>query len=329
MKLVNSQNRINELMARFVAQIEGEASMGKTDLNKAAETILIPLLNEVYGWSLKNINYSEDNNNYPGIDLADEEARVCIQVTATSSLEKVKHTLEQFSKHSQYLKYSRLVIFILKKKQASYSETTIQTIIQNRFDFDPRKHIWDYCTILKEISNFQVDKALKIQEILEANFGDERQFLASPVGCLEQTIGWRETCRELLNHWKGLTTNILTKRNGVRFQLDEIFVPLGMVERQQKPKHRLNGGSPEQGSELYEEKVIPISQDDFFEQVLRQRQSKTSQGSRIAIIGEPGAGKTTQLQKIGDWILKETDGIPIWDFVGSNRQKATEGVFAK
>jgi predicted NACHT family NTPase len=58
--------------------------------------------------------------------------------------------------------------------------------------------------------------------------------------------------------------------------------------------------------------VTPISHNDFFENVLRQGQSQYSQGKRIAIIGEPGAGKTTQLQKIGDWILQETDGIPIW-----------------
>jgi predicted NACHT family NTPase len=115
-----------------------------------------------------------------------------------------------------------------------------------------------------------------------------------------------------LEQWKGLTTNALTKPDGVRFQLDDVFVPLGVVERQAKPRHAYFEGAPERGSELYEEKVTPISHDDFFENVLRQRHSQYSQGRRIAIIGEPGAGKTTQLQKIGDWILKETDGIPIW-----------------
>ncbi|MGI0493072.1 NACHT domain-containing protein [Alkalinema pantanalense CENA528] len=126
-------------------------------------------------------------------------------------------------------------------------------------------------------------------------------------------INWREICRNPLSFWKGLTTNALMGRSGVRFQLDKIFVPLGVVERREQSKYRSNdGASAEKGSELYEEKITPISQDDFFEQVLRQQQSKYSQGKRIAIIGEPGAGKTTQLQKIGDWILKETDGIPIW-----------------
>lgn len=125
-------------------------------------------------------------------------------------------------------------------------------------------------------------------------------------------IKWREICRELLNQSKGLTSNALTTRNGVCFQLDEIFVPLGVVEKEERSKHCPEDGSPEKSSVLYEEKTTPISQSDFFEQVLRQQLSKQSQGKRIAIIGEPGAGKTTQLQKIGDWILNETDGIPIW-----------------
>lgn len=313
MKLVNAQNRIQELMSRFVVQIEMGAAMSRTDLNKVAETILIPLLNEVYSWNLENINYTENDNNYPGIDLVDEIARISIQVTATPTLEKVKHTLKQFIKRNQYLKYDRLIIYILKRKQDSYSEKAIQGIIQNKFNFESQKNIWDYCDILKEVSNFQIDKTLRVKEILEAYFGEDRRFPSMLADRSRQKIDWRETCRDLLSHWKGLTTNGLMRRNGVRFQLDEIFVPLGVVERRVKPKYRSNdGASAEQGSELYEEKITPISQNDFFEHVLRQRQSKHSQGKRIAIIGEPGAGKTTQLQKIGDWVLEETDGIPIW-----------------
>ena len=165
---------------------------------------------------------------------------------------------------------------------------------------------------------WEITRGLSVQqrsEILGApllSTANTKQLSALIVSNQEQETKWRENCLELLNQWKGLTTNVLTTRNGVRFELDEMFVPLGVVERRQKPRYGFDGGSPEKGSELYEEKVTPISQDAFFEQVLRQGQSKNSQGNRIAIIGEPGAGKTTQLQKIGDWILKETDGIPIW-----------------
>jgi len=306
MNLEISLKRIIQLMSRFVTEIKGEASMGRTDLNKAAETILIPILNEIYGWNLENVNYIEDNNNHPGIDLVDKAARICVQVTATTSAEKVKHTLEQFIKHEQYLEYDRLIVFFLQEKKQSYPSATIQKIAQGKLNFDIQRDLWDYRDLLKEISNFQIERVNKVLEILETNFGDDKQIKPG------QEIDWRETCQDLLEQWKGLTTNSLTKPDGVRFQLDDVFVPLGVVERKRKPRHAHSEGSPERGSELYKEKVTPISHNDFFENVLRQGQSQYSQGKRIAIIGEPGAGKTTQLQKIGDWILQETDDIPLW-----------------
>jgi hypothetical protein len=309
MNLEISLKHVNQLMSRFVTEIKGEASMGRTDLNKAAETILIPLLNEIYGWNLVNVNYAEDDNNYPGIDLADKAAKISIQVTATTSSEKVKHTLRQFVKYEQYLEYDRLIIFFLKERQIYKSKTTqtFQDIVQGKIDFDDDKDIWDWHNLLKEVASFQIDRVNRIREILEDNFGGDRQ------PKLKQETNWRETCQVLLEQWKGLTTNALTTTpDRVSFQIDDVFVPLGVVERKQKPRHAHSDGSPEQGSELYDEKVTPISQNDFFENVLRQGQSQYSQGRRIAIIGEPGAGKTTHLQKIGDWILKETDDIPIW-----------------
>ena len=45
---------------------------------------------------------------------------------------------------------------------------------------------------------------------------------------------------------------------------------------------------------------------------MRQGKSDISQGRKIAIIGEPGAGKTTRLQKIADWILEQDLGLPVW-----------------
>jgi energy-coupling factor transporter ATP-binding protein EcfA2 len=172
MKLDQSQKRINELMSLFVVQIEGSASMNMTDLNKTAENVLIPLLNEVYGWDLKNLNSSEEDINYPGIDLGDETAKISVQVTATSKLGKIEETLNQFIKKAYYRKYNRLIIYILKKKQNSYSKTAIQKLIQNTFNFDPQKDIWDFRNILQEVKNLQIEQTLKIEEILEANFGE-------------------------------------------------------------------------------------------------------------------------------------------------------------
>ncbi|HAH55184.1 MAG TPA: hypothetical protein DCM02_07860, partial [Flavobacterium sp.] len=123
-------------------------------------------------------------------------------------------------------------------------------------------------------------------------------------------IDWREICQELLNQRKWLTTNPLT--TGVRFNLDDIFVELGVVERPEKHQYTPDNHTLPLSTKNNDDKVAPISYDDFFTKVLKEKQSAKSQGSRIAIIGEAGAGKTTQLQKIGEWILEETDDIPIW-----------------
>jgi hypothetical protein len=178
MKLEISLKRVNELFSRFEAQVKNEASISKTDLNKTAETIFKPLLNEIYGWNLENANYAEDDNNHPGIDLGDKAARVCIQVTATTSPEKVKHTLRQFIKHEQYLEYDRLIVFFLKEKR-SYQKRVIkafQDIVQDKVIFDAEGDIWDCRNLYKEISNFQIERVNQIREILEANFGGDHQF---------------------------------------------------------------------------------------------------------------------------------------------------------
>ncbi|MEG3958054.1 HEAT repeat domain-containing protein [Microcoleus sp. herbarium2] len=123
----------------------------------------------------------------------------------------------------------------------------------------------------------------------------------------DELINWQEICRQNLAQQKQLTTNAFTNANGMTPQLDEIYVPLGIVER--KPSKPPSRDRPE---EKEEEKLIPIAEERFFEDVLRQGQSEISQGRKIAIIGEPGSGKTTRLQKIADWILEQDLGLPIW-----------------
>lgn len=172
MKLLQVQNRINELMSVFVAQVKGATAMGQTDINRVSETVLIPLFAEVYGYkNLKNLNYTEGPN-YPGIDLGDEVARVAFQITSTANNEKVKDTLRKFADYELYKKYDRVIIYLLTEKQKSYSDAGYAAIIQGRFTFDADRDILDYRDVLGAVAEFQVERLLKIQNILEANFGE-------------------------------------------------------------------------------------------------------------------------------------------------------------
>ena len=86
--LQKCQARIGELIARFVTEIKGGTAMSRTDLNRVAESVLVPLFRAVYGYeSLRNLNHTE-RMNFPGIDLADDTAKVAFQVTATSTRSK-------------------------------------------------------------------------------------------------------------------------------------------------------------------------------------------------------------------------------------------------
>ncbi|MBD1937009.1 HEAT repeat domain-containing protein [Microcoleus sp. FACHB-68] len=124
-------------------------------------------------------------------------------------------------------------------------------------------------------------------------------------------INWQEVCRAMLEEEKKqwLTTHSLRGCGDRR--IFDMYVPLGLVERQAQPPRPAPHTSPESGSQLYQEKVTPIEHKKFFEQVIKQGQSPKSQGRRIANIGEPGAGKTTLLQILAFKVL-ENGGLPIW-----------------
>lgn len=170
MNLLESRNRIRELMSFFVVQVKGSGAMGQKDINTVSETVLIPLFSEVYGYcNLRNLNTTE-RTNYPAIDLVDDDARVAFQITSRPDLGKVKDTLQEFSEWELYLKYDRLFIYILTEKQQSYSKDSCDRIVQGKFNFDPSRDILDYRDILKAIADFQFFKTRRIQGILEDNF---------------------------------------------------------------------------------------------------------------------------------------------------------------
>ncbi|MEG4799991.1 HEAT repeat domain-containing protein [Microcoleus sp. ARI1-B5] len=126
-------------------------------------------------------------------------------------------------------------------------------------------------------------------------------------------IDWRETCRAAAQTKRQAANTFFANDLGRKIDLDEIHVPLGLIERQQKPQRR-DDFSPQTGSQAYQEaeKLTPLSYDEFCEKVLANSDSPKSKGKRLAVIGEPGAGKTTQLFKIGDRILAETKYLPVW-----------------
>jgi Effector-associated domain 4/NACHT domain len=103
----------------------------------------------------------------------------------------------------------------------------------------------------------------------------------------KSTIDWHKICRQALD--TSLSSNSLMGNIGKSFDLNDIYLPLGVEERR----------SIEEDSIYYE----PTE--------LITKLLATDETNRTAIIGTPGAGKTTLLQKIALSLL-EANCLPIW-----------------
>ena len=220
-------------MSIFVTQVNGSTAMTMTDINHAAETVLIPLFREVYGYKdLKNLN-SEEEVNYPAIDLADENARVAIQITSTANSEKIKHTLEQFIKFKLYEKYDRLIVYILTDKQKSYSGEGFSQIIQGCFQFDKGQDILDYRDILAQVDAFQLDRVRAVERILEENFGDNSTSLGVQEDIFAIRVEQRQVAEEA-NQARTVQTEalIIAQQKATQQQTQDLGNMLEAMRRQ-------------------------------------------------------------------------------------------------
>ncbi|MEQ9550587.1 MAG: NACHT domain-containing protein, partial [Coleofasciculus sp. G3-WIS-01] len=129
----------------------------------------------------------------------------------------------------------------------------------------------------------------------------------------DEGINWREICHEMLEKQRRATSNILMQEESAKFEREQIYVPLALVERRKQDK-RDREFLPEKGTQLYEpqyQETQRFEHDAFLSQILEKGEGK-SQGKQIALIGEPGAGKTTLLHAIAFWLLENNLGLPIW-----------------
>ncbi len=132
---------------------------------------------------------------------------------------------------------------------------------------------------------------------------------------------WHKICRDRLHaqEQQRLTTNQLTFKDGMAYELDDIPLNLGLVERKKAPKIH-DEISPERSIQPSEYEIgKKFKYSEFLNQVLStQQQGNATKKTRIAIIGEPGAGKTTLLQKIA-FEVDKNGGLPIVVSLGDLR----------
>ena len=153
MKQLELINQFREGLAEVSKEVEMSSAMSLYDINVICENLFCGIFRELYGFSgLRNLNEGEKKN-YPGIDLADEQNRVAIQVTSDKTLEKVKDTIKKIRAHKLYEKYDRFIVYCLINKQGSYSQDSIDKECGGLLEFRVSQDIIDYKDLATKAAN--------------------------------------------------------------------------------------------------------------------------------------------------------------------------------
>jgi len=172
MNRIDFLNKINTYAARFVLEVEGFNATNQYHINIHAESFLIPVLNEVFGLNLENLN-STQRKNYPAIDLADFKNRVAFQITAPSNVEKIKGTIEKFFRHELDTAFDVLYVYIITHKNEKYNEEKLQALIPANFTFLSSEHVIDKDAILQKINSISSTPRIQtIAKLYEHEFSD-------------------------------------------------------------------------------------------------------------------------------------------------------------
>ncbi len=124
--------------------------IGKTDLNTDCEDFFCKLLNLVYKLNLENLNKLKVN--FPAIDLGDDNARICLQVTSRDDIIKIRETLDAFERNKLYNEYDKINILILGDKGRHSAKLNYEHC---EFNYD--ENLFDINDLSKEIAKKDTD----------------------------------------------------------------------------------------------------------------------------------------------------------------------------
>jgi len=187
--------------------------------------------------------------------------------------------------------------------QAQGGMVLISQVVKEDIEADPLEDVELYYQGKFYLKGFEDEQS----EIYEVLWDDKKP---TPID------EWLSICKNRFDQYQELTTkNLLTNSNIKNFK--DVYTPLALVVRKKKSEQTKQqsterGSRPQEDAKRSEEEtLLQISEDGFLE-ALRSGNTSVSQGLRIAIVGEPGSGKTTRLQRLAKWIFDEELGLPIW-----------------
>lgn len=159
-------SRLQKQLGTLVSSVEIAGQNNLSSTHVVAETTLAGLLNRVYGWKLINANAIKQN--CPGVDLVDADRNIAIQVTATRTAEKVRHTLEEVAKSG--ILYKKLVILTITNAHPTPAMLTCTVP-----SYTGSVEIWNIPDVFRDAKELDPIKLDELTKYMEAELGPIRE----------------------------------------------------------------------------------------------------------------------------------------------------------
>ena len=160
-------NYIEEKLHTLSSRIETKGKLNLLDLHVHSENFYLYFFNLIYCYKLENLNTKLQN--VEAIDLIDHKNKILIQVSATSTKQKIELALSKdiIKKYNGYtfkfISISKDSSDLRKKNYAN----------PHSINFTPTKDIYDIVTILKDIQSKNIDEIKAIYDFIKKELGGE------------------------------------------------------------------------------------------------------------------------------------------------------------
>jgi len=161
-------NYIEEKLHTLAYRITTNGKLNILHLHLHSESFYLHFFNLLYGYNLTNLN--ESLQNVEAIDLIDSNKKIIIQVSSTSTKQKIESSLEKDLIKQYSDKYTFKFISIAKEANNLRDKNFKNP---HSITFSPRSDIYDITSILNTILFADIDKQKEIYQFIKKELGDE------------------------------------------------------------------------------------------------------------------------------------------------------------
>lgn len=160
-------NYIDEKFETLASRIRKNGKLNILALHLHSEFFYQYFLNKLYGWKLKNENSNQQN--VEAIDLIDDDNKFILQVSATSSKQKIEKSLEK-DKINKYPGYTFKFVSIARDS-SDLREKTFKN--PHKINFDPKTDIIDKTSLFAHIASLEIGILEDLYEFIQDELGGE------------------------------------------------------------------------------------------------------------------------------------------------------------